>query len=442
MGNIITAIDLGTTKVVCISGEQTLQGVRVLAACEAPSQGVRRGEVLNNQAVLNALQPLIQEVQTQTGQKIKDVIVGIAGQHVRCQSECNMITRPDEKEEITLDEITRMQQNMFTARVNPGEEILHVVAQSYHVDEHMGIQDPVGMYGKKIEANYRLFVGRTNSAEHSKRCIEKAGLHLTRLVLEPLASAKAVLKDDEKELGVAMIDIGGGTTDLLIYHDNLVRHTAVIPFGGNVISEDIRQGCEVTLRQAEQMKKQYGSCYSDLAPDNKTIIIPGIGGKEPREISFKTLANIIEARMDEIMEAIMFEIDRSGYINKLPAGIVLTGGGSLLSHLPQYIKYKTGFDTRIARPAYIDSTSCREVNNVGYSCAVGLLMKGFEYLTEGAALADSIERRNPVLESVPEPTEKSPKIRYGRFRKSNKTKGIASLFDNINGFFSDTDNKA
>jgi cell division protein FtsA len=380
--NYITAIDLGTTKVVGLVGERTPYGCKVVAYSENPSQGIMRGEVVNINNVLEAVVPCISELEGKMGAKISKVYVGIAGQHIRSNAESNKVNRTNDKQEITWEEIHQMEQNMYTSRVAPGEEILHVIPQCYHVDEYLEQSNPVGMMGKCIEANYRLFVGKTISAEHTKRCIERAGLKLERLILEPLASAKAVLTEDEKELGVAMIDIGGGTTDLLVYYDNVIRHAAVIPFGGNVITEDIRQGCSVPQRQAEQMKIQYGSCFSDLAPVNKTIIIPSAGGSEPREVSFKTLANIIEARMSEIMDAVLYEVQNSGYADKLHAGIVLTGGGALLTHLVQYVKFKTGYNARIAKP-FIEDDSCSEVSRSAYSCAVGLLLKGFEYRDAG-----------------------------------------------------------
>ncbi|HNR27306.1 MAG TPA: cell division protein FtsA [Bacteroidales bacterium] len=378
MEKIISVIDLGTTKVVCLAGKKTAEGYKVIASCESPSQGIMRGEVVNNQSVLNTLKPLLVELETRIGEPILEVEVGIAGRYIRCKSVSSNINRPDPNEVISEQEINNMWRNMYNSRVDPGEEVLHVVPQSYHVDDYRSVPDPVGMYGSCIEANYKLFIGKSVSAEHTKRTIEGTELKLNRLVLEPLATARAVLQEDEKELGVAMVDIGGGTTDLLVYQDNIIRHTAVIPFGGNVITEDIRQGCEVTVRQAEQMKIQYGSCYADLAPENKAIVIAGIGGRESREIPFRFLANIIEARMDEILDAVMYEINQSGYGNRLPAGIVLTGGGSLLFNLPQFIKFKTGYDARVARPHGIITEGCEEVNQVTYSCAAGLLMYGFE----------------------------------------------------------------
>ena len=432
--NYIAAIDLGTTKVVGLVGEKTPFGCKVVAYSENPSQGVMRGEVVNIQNVLNAIKPCLEDIQQKIGKKISKVYVGIAGQHIRSQAECNVVTRTNDKE-ITWEEIHQLEQAMYKSRVEPGEEILHVIPQCYHIDDFLEISTPIGMIGKRIEANYRLFIGKISSAEHTKRCIAQAGLHLERLILEPLASAKAVLTEDEKELGVAMIDIGGGTTDLLVYHDNVIRHTAVIPFGGNVITEDIRKGCGVTLRQAELMKIQYGSCYSDLSPANKTIIVPGIGERDPREISFRMLASVIEARVSEILDAVFFEIENSGYAEKLTAGIVLTGGGALMMHLVQYVKFKTGYEARIAKPSFLEEDSCPEVHRTACACAVGLLLKGFEYKEAYKEQSELVSGETGkswewdlfgFLHPKPSPEHHPPKERKPKEQKKKQTSPTAT----------------
>lgn len=445
MEKTISVIDLGTTKVVCLTGTKTTEGYRVIASCEAPSQGILRGEVVNNQSVMNTLRPLLEELEAKTGKPVREVTVGIAGQYIRCKTVSSTNNRSNCNEEISREEIDRMWRNMYHSRVDPGEEVLHVVPQSYHVDEYRDMSDPVGMYGSCIEANYKLFIGKSVSAEHTKRCIENTGLKLSKLILEPLATAEAVLHEDEKELGVIMIDIGGGTTDVLVYQDNIVRHTAVIPFGGNVVTEDIRQGCEVTSRQAEQMKIQYGSCYADLAPENKAIVISGIGGRESREIPFKYLANVIEARMDEILDAVMFEIHQSGFADKLPAGIVLTGGGALLSDLPQFIKYKTGYDARIAHPHGLITEDCEEVNQVTHSCAAGMLISEFE--KEANFSAEHSKNLDEIFQNVEsKSTDRPKKIRKPKTVKNNNNKEKVTqgnLFINsLSRFFTNVDNDA
>ena len=378
MNNYIAAVDLGTTKVVTLIGEKTESGIKIIAFREAPSKGVMRGEVVNIQNVLDSMLPLIKDLEREFSIEVKEVYVGIAGQHIKCTTARISRNRGYSEELISECEIDEMIKEMANTRVNAGEKILHVIPQTYNVDDHIGVQSATGMTGTRIEGDYKLFIGKINSVEHSRLVINRAGLKLKELILEPVASAKAVLTEDEMELGVAMIDIGGGTTDLLIYEDNIIRHTAVIPFGGNSITEDLRQGCGVSLRNAEQIKIQYGSCYSEYAPDNKTVIIPGIGGRESREVSFKVIAGIIEARVDEIIEAVMYEIENSGYKERLRAGIVITGGGAELSNICQYMRYKTGYDSRIASPGNLSYDSPREVAKPSLATAVGLIMIAIE----------------------------------------------------------------
>ena len=296
MKTYTAAIDLGTTKVVSLVGEKSESGYKIIAFRETPSKGIMRGEVVNIQNVLDSLMPTLDGIKQDCNVDIKEVYVGIAGQHIRCSDEGCKRNRQRPDNLITQEEIDDMTEEMYKTRVNAGEKILHVIPQSYNVDDHIGQTEVVGMVGSQVEGNYKLFIGRTNSAEHSKSVITRAGLKLKELVLEPVASALAVLSEEEMETGVAMIDIGGGTTDLLIIENNIIRHTAVIPFGGNSITEDLKQGCGVSTRNAEQMKIQYGSCITEYAPDNKTVIIPGVNGTNSREVSFKVIASIIEAR--------------------------------------------------------------------------------------------------------------------------------------------------
>ncbi len=442
MKKYIAAIDLGTSKVVTLIGEKMPSGkIHVVAHCEAPSKGVTRGEVLNMQEVEQAVLPTVEEVKRQTGLEFSEVYVGVAGQHTRCLSDSFNVLRKDNYAEISEEEIKQLEHNMFHTPIAADEEILHVLPQNYNVDDHMGIINPVGMLGRKLEANFRVFVGRKSSTEHTKRAIERMKMTMKQVVLEPLASSAAVLHDEEKEMGVAMIDIGAGTTDLIIYYDKIVRYSAVIPFGGNVISEDIRKGCGILPRQAEQLKIQYGSCYGDLAVDNKIITIPGVCGRESREVSFKLLAQIIESRMEEIIEAVMYEIEQSGYGDKLHAGIVLTGGGATLEHLPEFMRYKTGLDIRRGKPIFLTSDSSEELNLCSYATAVGLLMKGFEHEEELEQPVSTATLHIPEIVPEPIPVESaapvSPvatkKVKPPKEPKSKENRsGMRGIFD---GFF-------
>jgi cell division protein FtsA len=273
--------------------------------------------------------------------------------------------------------------DMYNIPIDLGEEIIHVLPQNYIVDSETGVKNPVGMSGRRLEANFHIVIGQIASAKNIEKCVNRVGLHVDQLILEPLASSAAVLTDDEKEAGVALVDIGGGTTDVAVFYDDSIRHTAVIPFGGNVITKDIKEGCKILHRQAEALKTQFGSALGDLAPEDKVVTIPGINGREPKEISFKNLAYIIQMRMEEIIDAVIFEIENSGCLDKLSAGVVLTGGGALLKHIAQLVRFQTGMDVRIGYPIeYLAANPTDEINNPQYSTSVGLLLKGWEIMNK------------------------------------------------------------
>lgn len=445
MKRYVAAIDLGTTKVVSLVGEKTESGYKIVAFKEAPSKGVMRGEVVNIQNVLDSLIPTIREIKQEDGIEISEVYVGIAGQNIKCNTSRHSRNRGKSDELISDREIEEMEQEIFNSRVSAGEKILHVMPQSYNVDDHIGVKDPVGMTGTQIDGDYKIFIGKINSVEHSKLVINRAGLVLKEFILEPVASATAVLSEDEMELGVAMVDMGGGTTDLLIYEDNIIRHTSVIPFGGNSITEDLSQGCGVSSRNAEQMKIQYGSCYSEYAPENKTVIIPGIGGRESREVSFKVIASIIEARVEEIIEAVMYEIENSGYQDKLRAGIVITGGASQLTNLCQFVKYKTGYDTRIASPNNsITFDSCEGVCKPSSSTAVGLIIKGFESEKSAKEVAGQGQLVATLFpkEQITEIESEAPHKTKTEKREKRHGSFLDQTLGVLGGIFDNSDNEA
>jgi cell division protein FtsA len=289
--------------------------------------------------------------------------------------------RDSYEDEIKKEEVFRLIEDMHKIHIDIGEEIIHVIPQNFIVDNETGVKSPIGMCGRRLEANFHIVIGQVAAAKNIEKCIRKAELTVTDMILEPLASSDAVLTDDEKEAGVVLVDIGGGTTDVAVYYDNIIRHTAVIPLGGNVVTKDIKEGCAILQRHAEQLKIQYGSALGDIAPEDKVVSIPGISGREPKEISFKSLAYIIQSRMEEIIDFVNFEIQNSGYADKLAAGVVITGGGSMLKHLPQLMKFKTAMDVRIGIPnEHLSGNGKNEINQPMYATAVGLIMKGFEYL--------------------------------------------------------------
>ena len=380
--NFLAAVDIGTTKIVTIVGTKNDNGkLEILGMSKTPSKGVKRGVVLNIEETVNAIRTTVEEVQKQSGTTLSEVFVGIAGQHIKSVRSRGYINIDSFEKRISKDDKSKLISEMYKIPIDVGEEIIHVLPQNYIVDNETGVKNPVGMSGRRLEANFHIVVGQIASAKNIKNCVESIGLDVVQLILEPLASSSAVLTNDEKEAGVALVDIGGGTTDIAVYYDDVIRHTAVIPFGGNVVTKDIKEGCSILNRQAEALKIQFGSALGDLAQEDKIVTIPGISGRDPKEISFKSLAYIIQSRMEEIIDAVLFEIENSDCIDKLSAGIVLTGGGSLLKYLPQLVNYRSGMDVRIGYPSeLIASDTLEEINQPMYSTSIGLLLKGYEIL--------------------------------------------------------------
>ncbi len=378
----VAAIDIGTTKIVAIVGKKNENGkIEILGLSKALSKGVKRGVVLNIEETVNAIQTTVEDVQKRSGVLFSEVFVGIAGQHIKSMKNRGYIIRDAYDDEIQKEEVFRLIEDMHKIHIDIGEEIIHVIPQNFIVDNETGVKSPIGMCGRRLEANFHIVIGQVAAAKNIEKCIRKAGLTVKDMILEPLASSDAVLTDDEKEAGVVLVDIGGGTTDVAVYYDNIIRHTAVIPFGGNVVTKDIKEGCAILQRHAEQLKIQYGSALGDIAPEDKVVSIPGISGREPKEISFKSLAYIIQSRMEEIIDAVNFEIQNSGYADKLAAGVVITGGGAMLKHLPQLMKFKTAMDVRIGLPnEHLAGSAKNEINQPMYATSVGLIMRGFEYL--------------------------------------------------------------
>lgn len=379
--DIAVGLDIGTTKIVAMIGKTNEYGkIEMLGMGRAKSLGVHRGVVNNITQTIQSIQQAVEEAESVSGQKIKDVVVGIAGQHIRSLHHSDYITRANSEKVIDESDIEKLINQVHKLVMLPGEEIIHVLPQDYKVDGQGEIKEPIGMYGGRLEANFHVVVGQVSSIRNIGRCIKSAGLELANITLEPLASADAVLSQEEKEAGVALIDIGGGTTDLAIFKDGIIRHTAVIPFGGNVITEDIKEGCSIIEKQAELLKTKFGSAWPGENKENEIVSIPGLRGREPKEITLKNLSKIIHARVVEIVEQAYLEIKNYGHEEtkkKLIAGIVLTGGGAELKHIKQLVEYITGMDTRIGYPnEHISGSSDIDMSSPSFATAVGLLMKG------------------------------------------------------------------
>jgi cell division protein FtsA len=383
---IVVGLDIGTTKVCALVGRKNEYGkLEILGMGKAVSEGVVRGIVSNIDKTVEAIRKAVQQAEDQASINIKVVNVGIAGQHIKSLQHNGSITRQMTDDEITVEDVNRLTNDMYRLVTPPGSEIIHVMPQEYKVDYEEGITDPVGMSGVRLEGNFHIITAQSNAISNINKCIARAGLEIDNLILEPLASSMSVLSDEEKEAGVALVDIGGGTTDLAIFKDNIIRHTAVLPFGGNIITSDIKQGCMVMQNQAEQLKVKFGKAIADEASDNEIVSIPGLRDRTPKEISLKNLAYIIEARMEEIVELIYAEIVRSGYSNSLAAGIVITGGGAQLQNLVQLVEYITGMDTRIGYPnEHLGKSKIDAVKSPMHATGVGLVLAGYQSLDQRA----------------------------------------------------------
>lgn len=383
---IVVGLDIGTTKICVIVGRRNGHGkIEVLGLGKAESAGVTRGVVSNIAKTVKGIVQAVEEGSTQSNVDVKIVNVGIAGQHIKSLQHRGILTRKDLSSEIGKRDIDRLIDDMYKLAMNPGEEIIHVLPQEFTVDNEPGVKDPIGMAGVRLEANFHIITGQVTAIKNIMKCVDQGGLETQDLILEPLASSEAVLSDEEKEAGVVLVDIGGGTTDVAIFHEGIIRHTAVIPFGGNSVTEDIREGCAVMRNQAELLKVKFGSALAEENKENEIICVPGLRGREPKEISVKNLAFVIQARMEEIIDHVHYEIKSSGYEKKLIGGIVVTGGGALLKHLPQLIEYVTGLDCRVGYPnehlaknETLPKGIYEDLKSPMYATGIGLLIKGIE----------------------------------------------------------------
>jgi cell division protein FtsA len=379
---------------------------------KSESLGVSRGIVSNIEKTVQSIKAAVEEAQNRVDADliIRIVNVGIAGQHIKSLQHRGIYTRSSTENEISQKDIDALIEDMYKLVMQPGEEIIHVLPQEYIVDNETGILDPIGMSGRRLEANFHIITGHINAAMNINKCVQKAGLEVKDIILEPIASADAVLNFEEKEAGVVLVDIGGGTTDVAIFHEGVIRHTAVIPFGGNVITDDIKEGCTILRRHAEALKVKFGSALASESLETEVVCIPGLRGRDAKEITLRNLASIIQARMEEIIEHVYYEIRNSGYEKKLIAGIVVTGGGAQLKHITQLFEFITGMTTRIGLPTehLASSNTIDSIVSPMYSTGIGLVMKGFE----------GVETNRPV------------ETKTGQVKThSNKSRG--SFFDTI-----------
>ncbi|MBS1617880.1 MAG: cell division protein FtsA [Bacteroidetes bacterium] len=463
---IVVGLDIGTTKIAAIVGQQDQYGkIKVLGIGRADSQGVARGEVVNIEMTVNAIKDAVAQAEQQSGVEIRSVYVGIAGEHISSKQNRDIYTLADQDTEVSDTDIKAMIQNMHRLALEPGERIIHVLPQEFFIDGNPVAKTPIGMCGSRLEANFHIITGKVAAAQNIKKCVERSGLQMIGLILEPLASSASVLSEEEMEAGVCLVDIGGGTTDIAIFQDNIIRHTAVIPFAGNIITEDIKTGCMVLKKQAEKLKVRFGSALPQENQENEIISIPGINGRERKEISMQMLAKIINARMEEIVQQVYFEIRSSGYANKLIGGVVITGGGSQLKHLKQLVEYHTGLSARIGLPTeYLAKDTKDDLKNPMYSTAIGLIIEGIKELedqqrgnnkrraeilakekemAEAALLAEAAAAAAAATATVEVQEEVKPQVHFEMqpepepMKKVKKDSWVKGLLTNVKDWFED-----
>lgn len=399
---IVVGVDIGTTKVCAVvAAVDELNRINILGVGVAESDGLNRGVVVNIDKTVAAVQHAVSEAEHAAGVNVRSVIVGIAGDHVQSFQSRGVITISNRDGEITHRDVQRLLEDTTHVAMPADREILHVIPQEFIVDGQDGVADPVGMSGVRLEANVHIITGLVSAAKNIYRCIEKAGYHVADIVLEPLASSFSVLHQDEKEVGVSLIDIGGGTTDIAVFEDNTIRHTAVIGIAGNKVTDDIRRGLGVMRDQAEQLKCRFGTALVDLVDEDEEITIPGLGGRPEKSIGRSTLAQIIQPRMEEILEIAAIEIKRSGYARHLAAGVVLTGGGSLISGTSALSADVLGMETRVGTPMGLGGGMVREVSDPKYSTAVGLVLYGLRPEVVGGTTIHGDMGRRIAREPVP-----------------------------------------
>lgn len=419
-------LDIGTTKIVAMLGRTNEYGkLQIIGTGKSQSLGVHRGVVNNITQTIQSIQTAVYEAESSSGTKIDEVVVGIAGQHIRSLQHSDYIIRQNPDEVIQESDIESLINQVYKLVMLPGEEIIHVLPQEFKVDGQSEIKEPIGMYGARLEANFHVVVGQISSIRNIARCVKSAGLEFGGITLEPLASSAAVLSQEEKEAGVALIDIGGGTTDLAIFKDGIIRHTSVIPFGGNIITEDIKEGCSIIEKQAELLKIKFGSAWPGENKDNEIVSIPGLRGRDPKEITLKNLSKIIHARVTEIIEQVYTEIKNYGHEEqkkKLIAGVVLTGGGSQLKHLKQLVEYITGMDTRIGYPnEHLAGDTQPETASPTFATAVGLVMNAVDQqvVEVSSEASETLDETSDEEQPVEKQSQRRRSI-FDRFSESIK----------------------
>ncbi len=427
---IIASIDIGTTKIAVTIGRKNENGsITILSTGSAASTGLKRGVVLKVEQTVEAIKKAVKIAEAKAQVKITHAYVGIAGYNIRCTHNTGYINRENHEEPISKADITKLKNDIKKLPLPVGEEILHVIPQTYIVDNENIDKDPRGMYGKRLDGNFHVVISDIAASNKIRKCVELAGIKVRALVLEPIASSDAVLSEDEKEMGVVLIDIGGGTTDVAVFHEGIIRHTSVIPFGGNIITEDLKEGCSLLQRQAETLKRKYGSAVLSKEHENTSIDI--VTNNKPNSIELTTAIKIIRARMEEILEQVAFQVESSGISNKIMAGFVITGGGALLKNICQLASFKLGLDGRIGYPTQrIDKESIEGlIKTPQFSTSVGLMKLGIEQNKNCCITFEELHQLEQKAKETEEVKEETKSEKSFLKKISNKFPGLFNIPD-------------
>lgn len=374
---IFAAVDIGSTKTVALAGIKNEEGkIQIVGLGHSASRGVKRGVILNVEEAFSSINEALGHAEKECGSYIENVFVNISGQQLTTLTTRQQRTlgRDHCVTDADVDQMMLMAQQV---NLPDGMSIYHINPEFYTIDGETGITNPVGSIGEKIEGSFKLHVAPESYQRNIDMCFNRGSISVNKAILDPIASSEVVLTEEEKETGVALVDIGGGTTKISIFCDGVLCYTSMVPLGGNVVTSDIKEGCSITVRQAESLKVQFGQAIADFAPEDKVVTIP-INGWEPKQISFKSLAHIIQARMEDIVAYFFYAIRKSGYADKLGAGIVITGGTSLLPNMGQLIKFHTGYDVRVGRPYMHSFVAPKQLADPRFATALGLLKMASE----------------------------------------------------------------
>ncbi len=377
-GEIITGLDIGTTKICVIVAELTENGIEIIGCGTSPSRGLKKGVVVNIDVTVESIKKAIEEAEAMAGVSLDSAFVGIAGGHIKGINSRGVIAVSGKNQEVTQADVNRVIEAAKAITLPADRRVIHVIPQEFIIDDQGGVKEPLGMSGHRIEAEIHIVTGAIASAENIVKCATRAGLEVRDIVLQPLASSEATLTGDEKELGVILVDIGGGTSDIAVFVNGSIRHTAVLPLGGDHLTHDIAIGLRTPPKSAEEIKRQYGCALASLVGSEEVVEVPSVGGRRPRLLSRQMLCEIMQPRMDEIFTHVALDVRRAGFMRQVAAGVVVTGGSSLMEGVPELAEQLFDLPVRLGMPTGVGGLK-EVVSSPMYSTGVGLVLYGADH---------------------------------------------------------------